>query len=98
MCSRYTAYVLNDKDYLLKSWHSSTRPDELDLEDENIEWGALDIIATSAGTPTDDSGTVEFIAYYKRCGKLHNKKQQLHEVSRFVKENNQWLYIDGLIQ
>lgn len=97
MRSRYTAYVLNDKDYLLNTWHLSTRPVESDLEEEDVEWASLDILASSDGTKSDYTGTVEFIAYYKRCGKLHNKKQHIHEVSNFVKENNQWFYVDGLM-
>ena len=98
MRSRYTAYVLNDKKYLLNSWHSSTRPSESDLEDDDVEWASLVVLDTSGGTSSDNDGTVEFIAYYKRHGKSHNKKQQIHEVSRFVKEDNQWFYIDGLIK
>lgn len=97
MRSRYTAYVLDNEKYLLNTWQLSTRPAELDLESDDIEWSSLDILRTSAGTMLDDEGTVEFIAYYKRQGKSHNKKQQIHEVSRFVKENNQWFYVDGQI-
>ena len=95
MRSRYSAYVLNNEEYLLNTWHLSTRPSELDLESDDIEWESLEILATNAGTPLDNDGTVEF---YKRHGKSHNKKQQIHEVSRFVKENKQWLYVDGLIR
>ncbi|HWS26863.1 MAG TPA: YchJ family metal-binding protein, partial [Xanthomonadales bacterium] len=31
MRSRYSAYVLGDRDYLLRTWHASTRPEGLDL-------------------------------------------------------------------
>ena len=31
MRSRYTAYVLKLEDYLLATWHPSTRPQQLDL-------------------------------------------------------------------
>ena len=93
MRSRFTAYFLHDEAYLLKTWHSSTRPTELNLEDEKIEWNSLEVITTSAGKAPDEKGSVEFIASYTVLG----KKQQLHEVSRFVKESNKWFYVDGLV-
>ena len=91
MRSRYTAYVIKNEQYLLNSWHSSTRPAKLDLDNDSTEWCRLEIVATDAGKPADDKGTVEFIA----CFKVHNQRQQLHEVSRFVKEAGQWFYLDG---
>jgi len=93
MRSRYCAYVLQDEEYLLTTWLPSTRPAQLNLQHDNVEWTQLEILATSAGKPLDNTGTVEFIAYYKGEG----QKQQIHEVSQFVKEHNQWLYVDGLI-
>jgi len=33
MRSRYSGYVLARKDYLLRTWHESTRPETLDLSD-----------------------------------------------------------------
>ncbi len=89
MRSRYTAYVLQDAEYLLKTWHHSTRPDELDLVSAPVNWIRLEITSTIAGLQKDDNGEVEFIARYK----THNTSQQLHELSLFVKENNQWFYV-----
>ena len=43
MCSRYTAFVKEDKDYLLRTWHESTRPKELDFEP--LHWRSLKIEA-----------------------------------------------------
>ena len=37
------------------------------------------------------SATVEFVAIYKINGKAH----RLHEISAFVFEDKQWLYVDG---
>jgi SEC-C motif-containing protein len=34
---------------------------------------------------------VEFVAVYKINGKAH----RLHEISRFVREGDQWFYVDG---
>ncbi len=93
MRSRYSAYVLGHEAYLLHSWHISTRPGQLDLGDEPIEWLKLEVLATNQGTPADKQGTVEFIAYYQ----LQGKKHQIHEISRFMKQNSEWFYVDGVV-
>lgn len=44
MRSRYTAYTLQREDYLLASWHPSTRPSTLGLaEDEATKWLGLEV-------------------------------------------------------
>lgn len=90
MRSRYTAYVVKDVDYLLKTWHISKRPAKM-VSAEIPGWYSLRIVRTEAGDESDTHGVVEFKArtVYK------NKIRTFHEVSRFVKENNQWLYVDG---
>lgn len=94
MRSRFTAYFLSDEAYLLNTWHVSTRPTELKLEDDKFTWNSLEVISTSAGKSQDKKGTVEFIASYT----VQGKKQQINEVSRFVKDNNQWFYVDGVVE
>jgi SEC-C motif-containing protein len=90
MRSRYSAFVLLDADYLLRTHHPSTAPAGLDL-DPAMEWRRLDIVATGSGGPFDTAGTVEFKAYYR-----HGKERGvLHEDSRFVREDGRWLYVDG---
>lgn len=94
MRSRYSAYVNNDENYLLKTWHSSTRPDKLGLEqDAPIKWIRLEIKGAQQGKETDNQGTVEFIAHYK----VNGKAERLHEVSRFRKEQDRWFYLDGVL-
>ncbi|MCV6638024.1 YchJ family metal-binding protein [Candidatus Albibeggiatoa sp. nov. NOAA] len=90
MRSRYTAYVLALKDYLLATWHSTTRPKQLQL-DSNTQWLGLKVKACEAGQIEDQKGTVSFIARYKIQGKAH----RLTETSRFVKEQGRWFYVDG---
>ncbi|WP_142032532.1 YchJ family protein [Arthrobacter sp. SLBN-112] len=90
MRSRYSAFVLLDEDYLLRTHHPSTAPAGLDL-DPAMQWRRLDILATSGGGPFDTAGTVEFKAYYR-----HGRERAvLHENSRFVREHGRWLYVDG---
>ncbi len=90
MRSRYTAYVVGDSKYLLATWHASTRPETLKLQ-ESLKWQGLKIKSTTKGQQGDTSGTVEFVAVSKTDGRAH----RLHENSRFSYEDSQWFYIDG---
>lgn len=92
MRSRYTAYVMKNEEYLLRTWHPSTRPDQLGLErGESGHWIGLKVVTTHAGGCDDDAGMVEFVARYKINGKAH----RLREKSQFVKEQGEWFYLDG---
>lgn len=90
MRSRYSAYAAADINYLLKTWHPSTKPPS--IETGTIpSWCGLTIIRTEKGLENDDEGTVEFIA----VALLQSKIVKLHEVSHFVKEVGKWLYVSG---
>jgi SEC-C motif-containing protein len=89
MRSRYSAYVLKLEPYLLATWHPGTRPESLDLAADNAKWLELEVKKHSPQDP--NHATVEFVARYKIGGRAH----RLHEISRFVRENGRWLYVDG---
>ena len=89
MRSRYSAYVLKREDYLLATWHHSTRPANLDLAGDTSRWLGLEIKRHT--TQSEDHATVEFVARYKIAGRAH----RLHELSRFVREDGRWFYVDG---
>lgn len=90
MRSRYTAYALGLEDYLLKTWHPSTRPAALQLAEEPpLKWLGLNILDYE--NTADDQAEVEFVARYK----VNGKAERLHENSRFVREHGQWFYVDG---
>ena len=92
MRSRYSAYVMNDDKYLYKSWSKTTRPSKKSLKQNQAnEWLGLTIVRTDKGTTFDSEGVVEFIARFQSDAEV----QQLHEVSRFVRENGKWVYLDG---
>lgn len=92
MRSRYTAYVLGAEDYLLDTWHVSTRPGRLGLADAAaVKWLGLEVLRVEAGGAGDAEGIVEFVA---RC-KPPGRAQRLHETSRFVREDGRWFYLDG---
>jgi len=91
MRSRYSAYATGDDDYLLATWHPSTRPRSLDLDDRQ-RWYLLEIVGTSRGGMLDTEGTVEFVARYRWSGGAGEQ----HENSRFVRERRRWYYVDAL--
>lgn len=86
MRSRYSAYGLGLLDYLLATWHPSTAPGDLTLPP--VKWLELEIRHAEA---TGDAGVVEFVARLRDQG----RGARLHEISRFVREDGRWLYIDG---
>lgn len=94
MRSRYTAYVKHNLDYLQTSWHHSTRPENGVASDLGVtQWSQLYIIEAIQGRVQDNSGTVEFVAYF-----LNNKNNaKMHEISHFIKQHNKWFYVDGEI-
>lgn len=90
MRSRYAAFAVGDADYLLSTWHRSTRPKRLDLDDD-ITWRRLQIVDTTAGGADDTEGEVVFRAQYERDG----KRQLITECSRFTRSSDRWVYVDG---
>ena len=91
MRSRYTAYTLDNEDYLLSTWHPSTRPDLLKLADgPHKKW--LGLRVSRHEQTGKDHSVVEFVARYKVGGCAH----RLHEISRFVCESGRWFYVDGV--
>jgi SEC-C motif-containing protein len=88
MRSRYSAFVKRLPEYLLATWDPADRPVRLDL-DPDVRWAGLHIVATSAGGPEDDSGTVEFVGSYRSP----NGPGELHEVSSFRRSGAHWIYL-----
>jgi SEC-C motif-containing protein len=91
MRSRFEAFRDTDADWLLASWHSSTRPATIDLE-SNPKWRGLQIVDVVGGSVDDLTGLVEFRAtYVVDAGDVHVR----HERSRFIREQGRWYYVDG---
>lgn len=89
MRSRYTAYVLENEEYLRLTWAEENRPSGVIIEKKQpTKWIGLKILRDQEH---EDRATVEFIASYKVNGRM----QKLHEISRFVKEGSEWVYFDG---
>nr|WP_198151296.1 YchJ family metal-binding protein [Kibdelosporangium sp. MJ126-NF4] len=91
MRSRYSAYALGKRDYLLRTWHSTTRPKRLDF-DPGLRWTGLEIVGTTGGSPFHTVGTVEFTARYEQNGRA----EAMHENSSFAREDGQWVYVNAM--
>lgn len=91
MRSRYSAFAVGDPAYLLRTWHSSTRPRRITL-DPDQRWTRLVVLASTGGGLLDVEGTVEFRALYAHRG----RPDSLHERSRFVREDARWVYLTAL--
>lgn len=88
MRSRYSAFVLGRESYLRASWHISQRPDDI-ASDKGTKWLGLEV---RRHTLTDaDHAQVEFVARYRTDG----RGARIHELSRFVREDGRWYYLDG---
>ncbi|WP_415787117.1 YchJ family protein [Bordetella tumulicola] len=89
MRSRYSAFVLDELSYLRDTWHPDTRPTQLDPNPADLKWLGLQIkqhIQQDA-----EHASVEFVARYRQAGRA----TRLHEISRFLRVDGHWLYLDG---
>jgi len=93
MRSRYSAYVFQNNEYLLATWHKSTRPKTLDFSEDNTMWQKLEILHTKKGGAKDEKGRVEFKAFYVQDGET----RRMYEISRFKKIVGRWFYVDGVL-
>jgi SEC-C motif-containing protein len=90
MRSRYSAFALGHTDYLLATWHAGTRPATLEPDTPGTRWIGLEVRSHLVQDAAHSS--VEFVARRK----LNGRAQRIHEVSRFVREDDgRWFYVDG---
>ncbi len=92
MRSRYSAFVRGLADYLVQTWHPSTRPIEPIELDPGVRWLGLEVRRHAALDA--DHAVVEFVARSKFGGRA----TRLHETSRFVREAGRWYYLDGQVR
>lgn len=88
MRSRYSAFALDDADYVLRSWHPDTRPESVE-PDPQMRWTGLDVLESRGGGLFDAEGVVEFRAHYRD----HGRPGEMHERSRFVRHDGGWVYL-----
>jgi SEC-C motif domain protein len=83
MRSRYAAYAVGDLDYVFRTWHPRTRPQDLS-PDPGLTWTGLEVIGSG-------EDWVEFAAAFTRAGEAG----ELRERSRFQRRGERWVYVDG---
>lgn len=89
MRSRYSAFVLDRRDYLLASWHPRTRPASLAAPEAGLRWLGLEV--KSVQRQDEHHASVAFVARSKLGGRAH----RLVETSRFEQLEGSWYYLDG---
>ena len=90
MRSRYSAYALKHRAYLIATWYPDTCPQDLDLyQDAHVKWVRLKVVNTEAGSEQDQTGIVEFTATMKANGRA----EKMTERSEFVKQDGRWYYV-----
>jgi SEC-C motif-containing protein len=90
MRARYSANARGDRDYLVNTWHSQTRPLNLALA-AGRSWTGLQILGQVRGGLLDAEGTVDFRARYRQDGRAGEQREN----SRFVREDGRWRYLDA---
>lgn len=93
MRSRYTAYVLEDVDYLVETTLPASRTPDLAVSIRHwmkqVEWQRLHVCGVEEGARSDTKGSVEFIAEF--IGPEGADRH--HEKSRFKKIKGCWFYV-----
>lgn len=93
MRSRYTAYALGKTEYVLSTWHPSTRPTDLNLPPAGtphaVRWLRLTVHHHLQLSGAE--AQVTFTAVCRDEGQAHRMK----ECSRFVLEDGSWFYVGG---
>lgn len=94
MRSRYSAYVLNNANYIYdtyaKAYQKQQSFHEIKIWAQETTWLNLKIITANDYKNTNNP-TVAFEAIYKKDNTFYKMK----ETSNFIKENNLWRYTDG---
>lgn len=97
MRARYSAFAKKEIDFIDSTHVPGTvdfNPEEAREWSENSIWKKLEVVKTDKGLENDDSGMVEFKAFYDD----HKGNQYIHhEIAQFKKVNGDWYYADGEI-
>lgn len=94
MRSRYTAFVVADAAYLLRTWDPRTAPPRIHFDPEQ-RWLGLRILGSTAGGLLDATGTVSFRATYRlgTSTDLGASTDAIRENSQFRRHDGRWVYV-----
>jgi SEC-C motif-containing protein len=81
MRSRYAAYALGESDYVFRTWHPRTRPEDL-TPAPGVTWRRLEVLEASGDE-------VEFVAHFE----TPDGPGSLHERSVFERRGGRWVYV-----
>jgi SEC-C motif-containing protein len=84
MRSRYSAYAVEETDYVWRTWHPRTRPAQVTRR-PGTRWTGLEVVEAH-----DD--VVEFVAHHLSDG----EPAALHERSLFERRAGRWFYVEAL--
>jgi SEC-C motif-containing protein len=98
MRSRFSAFCTQNLSYLVATHQpplGQKTPTEDEYHSEN-QWVGLKILNTDLGLKSDNSGHVEFVAFYTLAtNDAIEPLHQLRERSFFEQHNHQWFYVSG---
>ena len=96
MRSRYSAYCINNYQYILGTYgelqQKGLTSSAFEQSAGNTKWLGLQVVKHLK--LDDHNATVEFIATYAE----HKKLYKMHEVSSFELQKGQWRYTSGVMQ
>lgn len=84
MRSRYAAYALGESNYLFRTWHPRSRPDDVTPQ-AGLTWTRLEVLEANGDE-------VEFIASYDSP----TGPGSLHERSAFERRSGSWVYVGAV--
>ncbi len=94
MRSRYTAYTLNNIDYIAATMRGKAAegfdPVSAKQWAESVKWLGLQVLEHEVVSA--DRAYVEFIA----ASEYQGQQQELHERSEFHRIDGRWFYVDGV--
>jgi len=97
MKSRYSAYAVGDSKYIMNTTHilNTDYSEDKKIWEENIHnfikdsnFNALEILEFEDGTP-------ESFVTFKASIDINGVDSTFTEKSKFIKENEKWLYVNG---
>ncbi len=92
MRSRYSAYALGLTDFIINTYSPdiSSTLNRSEIESgTHLDWVKLSV--KSSQITSENEGFVHFKAFYRE----DNQTFALEEVSRFIKIDGQWFYVEG---
>jgi SEC-C motif-containing protein len=87
MRSRYSAFVVRDEEYLLRTWSAANRPRRVPFDDAQ-RWTGLEILGRTGGSAFHTEGTVEFCAHFVHDGRPGEQREN----SVFLRVDGAWVY------